>query len=55
VSISVDVIHWLDWLDATTPEQHAGWSIEPGGYAVYWNELDNGIKTAHLLAVQPLS
>lgn len=37
------------WLAAATPEQRALWTIEPGGYAVYWEELDDGLEVAHLL------
>ena len=55
VSLPTDKIRWLDWLASATPEQRAGWSIEPGGYAVYWKELDDGFEVAHLLALQPLS
>lgn len=55
VSLPIDKIRWLDWLATATPEQRAGWSIEPGGYAVYWEELDDGFEVAHLLALQPLS
>jgi hypothetical protein len=55
VSLPLDGISWLDWLASATPEQRDGWSIEPGGYAVYWDELDDGIEVAHLLGLQPLS
>lgn len=55
VSLPVDKISWLAWLAAASPEQRAGWSIEPGGYAVYWEELDDGFEVAHLLALQPLT
>lgn len=55
VSLPLDAISWLDWLAAASPEQRAGWTIEPGGYAVYWEGLDDGFEVAHLLALQPLS
>lgn len=55
VSLPTDKIRWLEWLASAAPEQRAGWSIEPGGYAVYWEELDDGFEVAHLLALQPLS
>jgi len=37
---------WLAWLAQATPEQRAHWSLEPRGFAVYWEELDNGIEIA---------
>lgn len=36
ISLSLDTISWLGWLANATPEQRANWSIEPGGYGVYW-------------------
>jgi hypothetical protein len=39
----------LPWLANATPEQRAGWSIEPHGYAVWWDDLDDGIEVCHLL------
>ena len=41
---------WLSWLFRATPQQQAAWSIEPGGFAVYWDALDDGIEVAHLLS-----
>jgi len=38
------------WLARATPAQRRKWSIEPGGFAVYWNELDDGIEIEHLFA-----
>ena len=46
---------WLRWLLKATPEQRSNWSIEPGGFAIYWPELDDGIELRHLLELQPLS
>jgi hypothetical protein len=31
------------------------WQVEPGGFAVYWPELDDGIEVEHLLSLQPLA
>jgi hypothetical protein len=45
---------WLSWLAQATPEQRARWSLEPRGFAVYWEDLDNGIEVAHLLSPQPI-
>lgn len=55
ISVPLDQIEWLRWLAHATPEQRQEWSIEPGGYAVYWDKLDDGIEIAHLLAIQPLA
>lgn len=41
-------IEWLRWLLDATPEQRAKWSLEPGGFAIYWEELDDGIEIEHL-------
>ncbi len=45
---------WLSWLATATREERESWSIEPGGYAVYWVKLDDGIEVCHLLALQNL-
>lgn len=54
ISIAIDQVEWLDWLAKATPEQRAKWSIEPGGFAIYWEELDDGIEVRHLLKIQPI-
>lgn len=55
ISVPIDQIEWLDWLANATQEQRAAWSIEPGGFAIYWEELDDGIEVSHLLEMQPLT
>jgi len=55
VSLLIDQIEWLDWLVKATPEQRANWSLEPGGYAIYWEELDDGIEVRHILGLEPLA
>ena len=45
---------WLAWLAQAAPEQRAHWSLEPRGFAVYWEELDNGIEVAPLLTPHPV-
>lgn len=45
---------WLAWLAQATPEQRARWSLEPDGYAIYWEELDDGIEIEHLLTLDAL-
>lgn len=55
VSLPIDQIEWLDWLAQATSEQREKWSLEPGGYAIYWEELDDGIEVSHILAMEPLA
>lgn len=55
ISLPIDRIEWLAWLASATPEQRANWSLEPGGYAIYWEDLDDGIEVCHLLTMQPLT
>jgi len=38
------------WLAQATPQQRTQWSLEPGGFAIYWEELDDGIEICHLLS-----
>ena len=45
---------WLGWLANTTPDQRARWFMEPGGVAIYWEDLDKGIEAAHRLSMQPI-
>lgn len=54
IGVPIDRIEWLNWLAKATPEQRAKWSMEPGGFAIYWEELDDGIEVCHLLGMQPL-
>ncbi len=39
----------FEWLAKAAPEQRARWSIEPRGYAVWWDDLDDGFEVCHLL------
>jgi hypothetical protein len=55
VSLPIERIEWLNWLVKATPQQRSKWSIEPGGFAIYWDELDDGIEVRHLLGMQPLA
>jgi hypothetical protein len=48
-------IPWLKWLARATPRQRAGWSLEPGGYAIYWEQLDDGVEICHLLGMESLN
>ena len=54
LGVSLDGIAWLDWLQKATEKQRAQRSIEPGGFAVYWDDLDDGIELTHLLSMQLL-
>jgi len=55
ISIPIDQMEWLKWLAKATEEQRAKWTIEPGGFAIYWEELDDGIEIEHLLSLEPLA
>ncbi len=55
VSLPIERVEWLDWLAKATAEQRENWSLEPGGYAIYWEELDDGIEVGHMLAMEPLA
>ncbi len=37
------------WLEHATSQQRANWHIEPYGFAVHWDGLDDGIEVDHLL------
>lgn len=54
ISLPIGEMSWLKWLAEAAPEQRAKWTIEPGGFAIYWEELDDGIEVQHLLSMQPL-
>ncbi len=45
---------WLKWLARATQEQRARWSLEPDGYAIYWEDLDDGVEIEHLLSLDSL-
>lgn len=47
-------IKWLDWLAQATPQQRMRWTIEAHGYAVWWDELDDGFELVHALSPQRL-
>ncbi len=54
INVPMDRVDWLAWLRNATVEQRSKWSLEPNGYAVYWEELDDGIEICHLLEMKPL-
>ncbi|MGD9100132.1 MAG: DUF2442 domain-containing protein [Anaerolineae bacterium] len=55
ISVPMEHVPWLEWLVKATPAQRADWSIEPQGFAIYWDELDDGIEICHLLGMQPMA
>ncbi len=52
ISVDLSRITWLKWLQDASDSLRNNWSIEPGGFAIYWEELDDGIEISHLLGVQ---
>lgn len=54
ISVPLTRVEWLQWLRRAMPEQQAQWSLEPGGYAIYWDDLDDGVEVGHLLSTQAL-
>jgi len=54
ISLPLEQVEWLNWLAKASPKQRANWSLEPGGYAIYWNDLDDGIEICHLLDQKPI-
>ena len=55
VSLPFNEVPWLKWLAKATPKQRANWTIEPGGFAIYWPDLDDGVEVCHLLDSMPLA
>ncbi|MGA9779482.1 MAG: DUF2442 domain-containing protein [Limisphaerales bacterium] len=55
VSLAFNDVPWLKWLAKAAPKQRANWTIEPGGFAIYWPDLDDGIEVCHLLDSTPLA
>lgn len=49
IRLPLSDVPWLKWLAKATPKQRANWSLEPGGFAIYWDDLDDGIEVCHLL------
>ena len=55
VSVPLSKVEWLARLAQASPEQREHWSVEPDGFAVYWEDLDDGFEIIHLLAMQSLT
>ena len=54
IRLTLGQFEWLQWLADASAEQQANWSIEPGAYAIYWEDLDDGVEIGHLLSMQSL-
>ena len=54
ITLPIEQVPWLRWLADASPEERENWSIEPGGYAVYWETLDDGFEIAHALNLEPV-
>lgn len=54
VRLSLETTPWLRWLRDAEAARRANWVIEPGAYAVYWPDLDDGVEVCHLLAAEPV-
>ena len=55
ISVDMTRVYWLKWLLNAAPQQRERWSLEPGGYAIFWDELDDGVEVEHLLELSPIS
>jgi hypothetical protein len=53
ISVPFTEVSWLKWLANATSKQRANWTLEPGGFAIYWPDLDDGIEVCHLLDSPP--
>lgn len=46
---------WLRWLRDAPEEQRRRWTLEPQGFAIYWEDLDDGVEVRHLLSLTPVA
>ena len=51
VCLPLAEIPWLKWLAKATPNG----MLEPGGDAIYWEDLDDGIEVCRLLGGQAIA
>lgn len=54
VAVNMSRLPWLRWLATATNEQRQNWAVEPGGFAVFWPDLDDGVEVRRLLSLAPL-
>ncbi len=55
VTVELRRVGWLSWLHDATADKRSNWTIEPGGFAVYWPDLDDGVEVRHLLSLRALT
>jgi hypothetical protein len=55
IGVPFTEVPWLKWLAKATPKQRANWSLEPGGFAIYWPNLDDGMEVCRLLDRRPIA
>ena len=55
IEIALDGVPWLRWLARASERARDNWVLEPGGFAVYWPDLDDGVEVCHLLSQSLLS
>ncbi len=55
VAVTMSRLPWLRWLANATNEQRQNWAVEPGGFAVFWPDLDDGVEVRRLLSLAPLA
>jgi hypothetical protein len=48
LDVPIGRLEWLSWLAQATPEQRSHWHIEPAGFAIYWDDLNDGVEIRHL-------
>jgi hypothetical protein len=54
VEIGLDT-PWLHWLRDAPVTQRNRWRLEPRGFAIYWEDLDDGVEVRHLLSLAPVA
>ncbi|MEX0784547.1 MAG: DUF2442 domain-containing protein [Dehalococcoidia bacterium] len=55
VVVDIARVSWLQWLRRADSRARSHYEIEePGGFAIYWPDLDDGIEVAHLLTPAPV-
>ena len=55
ISVPMGKISWLQWLVQAPAHKRENWSIEPGGFAIYWDDLDDGVEIEHFLGLDKLA
>jgi hypothetical protein len=49
ITLSLKKEKWLNWLLNATTTQRQNWQLEPGGFAIYLEDIDDWIEVSHLL------